>query len=58
MSPDCPLQPPAGVRVASVIEQRADRPALQRDDWLAEEVPVALVFNGISVKPMICVGIK
>ncbi len=48
MSPDCPLQPPAGVRVASVIEQRADRPALQRDDWLAEEVPVALVFNGIS----------
>lgn len=48
MTPDCPLQPPAGVRVASVTEHRADHQALQRDDWLAEEVPVALVFNGIS----------
>ena len=38
---------PAGVVPAVVVEHGADgmRP---RQDWLADEVPVALVFNGIS----------
>ena len=41
---------PAGVRAVTVTEHRGREGAvgLQRSDWLAEEVPVALVFNGIS----------
>jgi FdhD protein len=38
---------PEGAHATQVTEWRAGRPA-ERDDWLAEEVPVALVFNGIS----------
>ncbi|MDI1349782.1 formate dehydrogenase accessory sulfurtransferase FdhD [Aquabacterium sp.] len=43
-----PLQPPAGARAVHVTEHRGRDGALHRSDWLAEEVPVALVFNGIS----------
>jgi FdhD protein len=38
---------PAGVRVAPVSAWRDGRVS-QHPDWLAQEVPVALVFNGIS----------
>lgn len=45
----------AGVRAMAVTEHRGRKAGLdvgldglQRSDWLAEEVPVALVFNGIS----------
>ena len=43
---DAPLLPP-GVRPVQVTAWRGDRVQPQAD-WLAEEVPVALVFNGIS----------
>ena len=46
-----PQRPPAGVRAVTVTDHhgaRGARDAQQRRDWLAEEVPVALVFNGIS----------
>ena len=43
---DAPLVP-EGTRATQVTEWRAGRTA-ERADWLAEEVPVALVFNGIS----------
>ncbi len=43
---DAPLLPP-GVAAAEVTAWQAGR-AQVRADWLAEEVPVALVFNGIS----------
>ncbi len=46
MTPDAPL-PPAGVRQQAVARWLGGRAQLQAD-WLAEEVPVALVFNGIS----------
>jgi len=39
--------PPTGVRQASVTNSRGGRVQVL-SDWLAEEVPVALVFNGIS----------
>jgi FdhD protein len=45
-----PVEPglmPAGVRSARVTHARAGRHQAG-EDWLAEEVPVALVFNGIS----------
>ncbi|GAC1526855.1 MAG: formate dehydrogenase accessory sulfurtransferase FdhD [Ramlibacter sp.] len=38
---------PQGVRGAQVTTWRGAQSQVQ-DDWLAEEVPVALVFNGIS----------
>lgn len=38
---------PAGVQARSVVMWRAGQ-ATPQADWLAEEVPVALVFNGIS----------
>ena len=34
-----------GAREVEVFRMNADEPAL---DWVAEEVPVALVYNGIS----------
>ena len=39
--------PPPGVRHATVSPWRAGQ-ARRQADWLAEEVPVALVFNGLS----------
>ena len=39
--------PPPGVRHATVSPWRAGQ-AQRQADWLAEEVPVALVFNGLS----------
>ena len=47
MTPADPALRPDGVRAAEVTAWRDARAARQRD-WLAEEVPVALVFNGIS----------
>lgn len=44
--PDGPLLP-AGVRAATVVAH-ADGTSTVQSDWVAEEVPVALVFNGIS----------
>ncbi|MCW5655505.1 MAG: formate dehydrogenase accessory sulfurtransferase FdhD [Hydrogenophaga sp.] len=41
------LRPQAGARAAEVLALREDG-ATVVNDWLAEEVPVALVFNGIS----------
>lgn len=38
---------PEGVRAARVVAWRGGQ-AVSRGDWLAEEMPVALVFNGIS----------
>src|SRR6185312_8762725 len=38
---------PAGARRVDVRVRRAGTVA-QADDWLADEVPVALIFNGIS----------
>jgi FdhD protein len=43
---DAPLAP-AGARLADVCTWRGARADITTD-WLAEEVPVALVFNGIS----------
>lgn len=43
---DAPLEP-AGVRAVQVTAWRGAQ-ARQQPDWLADEVPVALVFNGIS----------
>ena len=43
---DAPLIPP-GVRQRTVTAWRGDRAQVQTD-WVAEEVPVALVFNSIS----------
>lgn len=43
---DAALLPP-GVRQAEVVARHGGRTRRQ-PDWLAEEVPVALVFNGIS----------
>lgn len=39
--------PPSGVRASNVLAVRDGRASTTRD-WLADEVPVALVFNGIS----------
>jgi FdhD protein len=43
---DAPL-PPAGARLAQVVARR-DGNAVPQADMLAEEVPVALVFNGVT----------
>lgn len=44
---DAPLAPPAGVRAMAVRQHRG--PLLHdTQDWVAEEVPVALEYNGIS----------
>jgi len=42
-----PAPAPAGARRVGVRVRRAGTLA-QADDWLADEVPVALIFNGIS----------
>lgn len=47
MIPVDPALAPAGTRVERVSEWRQGQRS-ERADWLAEEVPVALVFNGIS----------
>ena len=47
MMPAEPGLTPAGVRVAQVLSHRGGR-SMAGADWLAEEVPVALVFNGLS----------
>ena len=47
MKPTEPGRLPAGVRQQDVTSLRAGRTGTQAD-WLAEEVPVALVFNGLS----------
>jgi FdhD protein len=47
MSADPPGLRPAGVRSAEVLARRGGRSTAQHD-WLAEEVAVALVFNGLS----------
>ncbi len=39
---------PSGVCAAEVLALRPGAPPTAARDWLAEEVPVALVFNGIS----------
>lgn len=47
MKPDDATLLPPGLRGARVTAWRDGR-AAARDDWIAEEVPVALVFNGVS----------
>ncbi len=44
--------PPLGARRAPVVARRAGE-VLHTTDWLADEVPVALVFNGISQAVML-----
>jgi FdhD protein len=48
-----PATPTAGASPAQVVRWR-DAAAATHSDWLAEEVPVALVFNGISHAVMLC----
>ena len=47
MNMAAPPLPPPGVRHVAVSPWRAGQ-AQRQADWLAEEVPVALVFNGLS----------
>ena len=47
MKPDDAALRPAGASQATVTTHRAGRTE-RASDWLADEVPVALVFNGIS----------
>jgi FdhD protein len=47
MKPDDAALLPPGVSRAEVVSLRGAE-ALARPDWLAEEVPVSLVFNGVS----------
>lgn len=47
MKPDDAALRPAGASQATVTTHRAGRTE-RSDDWLADEVPIALVFNGIS----------
>ena len=44
---DTPLAPPAGVRAVAVRRHLGSVPH-DTQDWVAEEVPVALEYNGIS----------
>jgi FdhD protein len=44
---DAPLQIPPGMRSVAVDSRRAGR-AASAQDWVAEEVPVALEYNGVS----------
>ena len=44
---DAPLAPPAGVR-AVAVRQRRGAALCDTQDWVAEEVPVALAYNGVS----------
>ncbi|NML46626.1 formate dehydrogenase accessory sulfurtransferase FdhD [Ramlibacter sp. G-1-2-2] len=44
---DAPLAPPAGVR-ALAVSQRRGAELRETQDWVAEEVPVALEYNGLS----------
>ena len=43
---------PPGVRVAEVVVHR-DGAERVRDDWLADEVPVALLVDGVSQAVML-----
>lgn len=45
--PEGPMQP-VGVRAVTVVTHARDGSCTTLSDWVAEEVPVALVFNGIS----------
>ena len=54
---DEPVVMPEGVRTQPVTAQRGGRAAVQ-PDWVAEEVPVALVFNGISHAVMLASPIE
>ncbi|HSI61190.1 MAG TPA: formate dehydrogenase accessory sulfurtransferase FdhD [Ideonella sp.] len=47
MTPGDALMPEGGARLAPVVRWRGAR-RTELDDWLVEEVPVALEFNGIS----------
>ena len=47
MKPDDAALRPDGASAAAVTTQRAGRSA-RSSDWLADEVAIALVFNGIS----------
>ena len=47
MKPDDAALRPPGASAATVTPHRAGRTE-HTDDWLADEVPIALVFNGIS----------
>lgn len=47
MKPDDAMLLPPGVSRAEVVALRGGA-ALAQPDWLAEEVPVSLVFNGVS----------
>ena len=47
MKPDDAALRPPGASAATVTPHRAGR-SERSTDWLADEVPVALVFNGIS----------
>jgi len=47
MKPDTALMPDGGAAQAPVVRWRGGRRS-ELDDWLVEEVPVALEFNGIS----------
>ncbi|MCX7256183.1 MAG: formate dehydrogenase accessory sulfurtransferase FdhD [Polaromonas sp.] len=44
---DIPLPPLAGCRAVPVTGRRGQRP-FEASDWVAEEVPVALEYNGVS----------
>jgi FdhD protein len=44
---DAPLAPPAGVRAVPVLQRRGVD-LRDTQDWVAEEVPVALEYNGVS----------
>lgn len=45
---DLPIGPPRGARPVAVERRRVGAPVIETRDWVAEEVPVALEFNGIS----------
>ena len=48
MNLDNHMPQPVGARAVHVTEHRGHSHAVHRSDWLAEEVPVAMVYNGIS----------
>ena len=52
MKPDAAPLPPAGVHAAPVTSRRAGR-TLAHDDWIADEVPVAVVVGGIAQAVML-----
>lgn len=44
---------PAGLTAARVLDRVPEQPLYEREDWLAQEQPVALVINGISQAVML-----